>query len=462
MNISAALRFALGKIDSVDHRHRRLAGIVQGVATGLASRLVGVAVNLLSVPLTIGYLGTERFGIWTLISSMLVWVRLADLGIGNGLNNAIAGALGAERPELARTHISSALAMLSAISLTLGVIIVLAWPWIDWNGLFGVKSALARAEVGPAVAAAFVFFLLGFPLSIIGRTYVAAQDGRLANYWGMAGNLAGLLAIVAVTQTHGGLVWLIIATTGTGFAMSALSGLWLFMRHKPALAPRIGSVRRDSMNGLLHVGLLFFLMQISALVVFETDNLVIAHYLGAAHVPPYSLTYSLFGFTSLIQALLFSYVWIAYSEAIARRDIAWVQRAFILNLAFSLGSTLLAVIPLIFIARPFIRLWAGAAVVPPFDLVLWMAAWSMINAFCSPTACLLAAAAHIRAQTVYSAVAAAINIALSIYLIRRWGITGVIAGTVISYLLFICIPQSIDTFMLIRKLHGAEPSRKRP
>jgi hypothetical protein len=43
--------------------------------------------------------------------------------------------------------------------------------------------------------------------------------------------------------------------------------------------------------------------------------------------------------------------------------------------------------------------------VPPFDLVSW-AAWSMMYAFCTPIACLFAAADHMKAQLVYSAVSA--------------------------------------------------------
>jgi O-antigen/teichoic acid export membrane protein len=146
---------------------------------------------------------------------------------------------------------------------------------------------------------------------------------------------------------------------------------------------------------------------------------------------------------------------VAYADAIARRDIGWVARTLKRNLTFSLAFTLAAVAPLIFIARPFIRLWAGEAVVPPFDLVSWMAAWSMIYAFCSPIACLLAAADHMKAQLAYSAISAAVNIVLSIVLIKSWGVTGVIAGTVISYIIFICFPATIDTLLLLRTLRNA-------
>ena len=205
----------------------------------------------------------------------------------------------------------------------------------------------------------------------------------------------------------------------------------------------------------MKVGVPFFLIQIMALVVFQTDNLIIGHFLGAARVPSYSLTYNLFGYTSLVQSTSFNYFWVAYSDAIARHDIDWVRRTFRLNLAVSICFTLAAVVPLIFIARPFINLWTAGAVTPQYDLVLWMAAWSMINAFCSPIASLLAAAAHMRAQVIYSTVSAVINIILSIYLVSTWGISGVIAGTVISYMLFICVPASFDVVILFRKLGNA-------
>jgi O-antigen/teichoic acid export membrane protein len=455
LTIRASLSFAFGEVDGAEHRRGRLVSIFQGVATGLASRAVGVLVSLLSVPLTIGYLGPERYGVWVLLSSLLAWVRLADLGIGNGLTNAIAGALGSDRPDLVRAHVSTAFAVLSAVAVTIGSIAILVWPWIDWAALFGTKSADARVELSPAIAASLGIYLLAFPLTIVGITYNAVQEGKLANYWSMATNVASLFALIVVTHTHGGLVWLVIAVSGTGLVMNVLSGIWLFTHRRPALAPRLRAIQKTSVRGLLQVGVPFFLIQIMGLIVFQTDNFVVAHFLGAENIPSYSLTYSLFGYTSLIQAVLFNYVWVAYTDAIVRNDIRWVRRTLKLNLVFSVGSTFAAVVPLIFIARPFIKLWAGNAVVPSLDLILWMAAWSIINAFCSPIACLLAAAAHMKAQVVYGALAAVTSVVLSIYLVEVWGITGVIAGTVISYIIFVCVPSSFDTLLLLRKLQNA-------
>ena len=178
---------------------------------------------------------------------------------------------------------------------------LLVGPWIDWSDLFGVHTALAKAEVGPAVFAAFVVFLLQFPLAVVGKTFLAYQEGKLANYWGAAGNLLSLAALLAVSRTQGGLVALVIAVSGTGLLVTFASGAWLFMRHRPGIAPHRGRVHREAVREIGRTGTMFFLIQILALVVFQTDNLIIAHFLGASAVTPYNVTYRLFRYTSLLQ-----------------------------------------------------------------------------------------------------------------------------------------------------------------
>jgi O-antigen/teichoic acid export membrane protein len=160
--------------------------------------------------------------------------------------------------------------------------------------------------------------------------------------------------------------------------------------------------------------------------------------------------------------MLFSYLWAAYTEAIARKDIAWVARAFRLNLVVGLLFTGVTVGILGTIAKPFISWWTHAVVVPSSALIAWMAAWSVINALTNPVACLLAAASHLRIQLIYGALAAASNIALSIYLVQRWGVYGAIAATVIAYSIFVCGPTLVDAELLIRRLRGASSCINEP
>lgn len=455
MTLSKAFRLTFLRIEGGDHRHRRVLAILQGVITGLGNKVVGMLISFLAVPLTIGYLGTERYGAWVTIGSLLAWLQLTDFGLGNGLTNAVTTAVGQDRPDLVRMHLSNGVALLISIAAAIGLLAALAWPFIDWGAVFGVSDPATVAELGPAVALALAVFLIQFPLSSGGKVYMAYQEGRIGTYWGMIGNILSLLALITVTQTGGGLVWLVVAVSGTQMLVNVVSNAWVYLHHRPNLRPGLRYVDTSAMRSLSAVGGKFFLIQIMALVTFQTDNLVISHYLGAARVPEYSLTYTLFSYTALPQSLLFGYLWTAYAEAIARKDIAWVSRTFHVSLLAGIAFTAVAVGGLAFIAQPFIAWWAGPAVIPSIALIGWMASWSMINALTNPVACLLAAASHLRWQLIYSFFATVSNLALSIYLVDTWGVTGVIAATVISYAAFVCLPILIDAELLLKKLRHA-------
>src|ERR1035438_2273421 len=77
-------------------RYRRVA---LTTLTSVGARGIGTLMALVSVPLTLGYLGKERYGLWMTISSIVAMLSFADFGMGNGLLNAVAVANGKNDPR---------------------------------------------------------------------------------------------------------------------------------------------------------------------------------------------------------------------------------------------------------------------------------------------------------------------------------------------------------------------------
>jgi O-antigen/teichoic acid export membrane protein len=420
--------------------------------TSLGTRVLAAAVALVTVPLTVRYLGAERYGLWVIVGSVVAWLSLADLGVGSALTNLLARCHGQDRPDQARRHVASAFWLLVVVAATVGVAAWTIWPLVDWASLLNVTAAQARAEASPAMAVAVTLFLLALPLSLVPKIYSAYQEGSTANLWAGAGSLLGLAAIVAAVHLRLEVAWIVVAAAGSPLAAGAASALWLFARRMPWLRPDPRAVARDSLAALSRGGGMFLVVQVAVMLIMHTDNLIVSRFLGAAAVTPYDVAWRLFQLTILPQTVVFPYLWPAYGEAFARGDHAWIRRTFIANLALAAGSALLLSLPLVLAGPAIIRAWAGKAALPPAGLLGWMAAWSVLNATLSAVACLLNAAGRIRGQMAYGLATAIANIVLSVALVQRYGSPGVIAATVIAFLAFNVGPCALEGWSVIRSL----------
>ena len=128
------------------------------------AKVISVVTMLISVPLTLHYLGSERYGMWMTISSVIAMLGFADLGLGLGLMNAVAEAHGTDDRQAAVHYVSSAFFMLTGVAVIIGLAFALIYSHIPWARLFNVTSPLAVQEAGPAMAVFVACFTLNLPL----------------------------------------------------------------------------------------------------------------------------------------------------------------------------------------------------------------------------------------------------------------------------------------------------------
>src|ERR1700689_3291918 len=155
-------------------RNRRVA--LAGV-TAAAARVGEVGASLITVPLALRYLGTERFGLWMTISSVIVMADFADFGLGNGLLNSVAKAHGKNDVDGIKKAISSAFASLCVISGVLLILFFSAYGFIPWADFFRVTSPAARLDAAPTLMVFAICFALNLPAGIIQRTQQGLQEG---------------------------------------------------------------------------------------------------------------------------------------------------------------------------------------------------------------------------------------------------------------------------------------------
>lgn len=418
-------------------RHRRIT--LTAVSSG-AARATSLLTVLVSVRLIVNHFGAERYALWAIITSTVTLLVFADFGIGNGLLNAISASDGKNDQQAAVSHVSTGFFVLLFVALFGAFTLWLLYPLVPWQRIFNLRSPTAVREAGPATAIFIVCFLAQLPLGVVQRIQLGYQEGFFTQLWSAAGNLLGLAGLLAVIRFHVGLPFLVLAVAGAPVLAGLLNTVTVFGFQRPWLKPRLDYISRDAASRLLHLGFLFFIMQIAGAVGYQTDNLIIAQVLGAAAVAQYAVPFRLFAVIPAILSMLIAPLWPAYAEASSRGDVDWIKatlkRSMLLGLAVVIPANLL----LVGLARPIIRLWVGSQIVPSFLLLTGLATWSILSGVSGPLAMFLNGIGFIRVQAICSVLMAVSNIGLSIYLTRRIGISGVIYGSISSTVLFTLIP----------------------
>ena len=413
--------------------------------------MLGISVSVISVPLTIGYLGGERYGAWVTIVSVITFLSVTDFGLAASLTNAVGKAQAEGAHAQGQRLVSSALFMLSLIALVILIGGLALAPRIAALLFPNLQSPLARAEIVPAVMIALSIFALSLPLLVSSRVLAAHQEGALANVWSMVGSLGNFAALLVVIWFHAGLPWLVFGCFGLGLAANAACAVWVFGFRKPWLRPNLASVDPAFVRILLSDGWKFFVIGAGWMVNWQTDNMVIAHFLGAAQVTPYAVTFSLFAIATGLQTLAYPNLWPAYTEAYAQRDYEWIRKTLRSNFKFSFFTTTAIVGFLTIFGSEIIRLWAGVAAVPPFPVIVWMALWRLMLSTLLVGSCLLNATGHLKGMTIYGTITAVLNLTLSILLAKLYGLAGVIAATVIAFAVANYLPTFLEVRSVLRK-----------
>ena len=432
------------------HERYRRAGFTSVVA--FSAKAVGIATVLVTVPLSLNYLGAQSYGLWLTLSSVALLLGFTDLGIGNGVLNAVSEAHGRDDRTLAREAVSSGFFMLCLVGIAIVTVFAVVYPFIPWARVYNVTSADAVSEAGPTTAVFVLVWALSIPVGVVERVQLGYQRGYVSYAWQASGNVFALAGAVLAVATHASTPWLVLALAGGPLLAVFLNGLVEFGWMRPWLRPAWGHVSRAVVSRIFHLGVLFFVLQLTFVSTYFSDNLIVAQVLGAEEVTQYAVPAKLFGFIGTVVAMLVWSLWPAYGEAMTRGDILWVRRTVVrtvvLTLVFTTGPALILVV----VGRALIQLWVGDTVDPSVWLLAGLAAWAVVGAVGGAVSIFLNGASILRFQVVCGTAMFILALPLKIVFARAWGVAGLPWAAVLAYSVCVGIPMIIYVPGLFRRL----------
>lgn len=440
-------------------RHRHIAWTT---ATAAVAKGAALAAMLISVPLTLGYLGPERFGLWMTVAAVIAMLAFADFGLGNGILNAVSHDSGRKNYGNIHQTVSNGIIMLAAVGLLILAIFLAIYPHIPWPAVFNVETELAALESGPLVLVLVACFIATLPLGATHKIQLGLQQGYWGNLWEAVGSIIGLIGIAVAILLEAGLPWIALSMAGAPVIFRAVNTVVFFAYQEAALRPRLAHFDFGAIRRLIRAGILFFALQLAVVVGFQSDNIIIARLLGVEAVAGYDVALKLSTLPAVFVGLVVVAQWPAYGEASTRGDSAWIRRTFLRTLRLSLLFAIPFAVILLILGDTIIRVWAGPAVVPSTTLLIGISVWSVLLVIGNVVSALLNGLHVVRFQAISALLMATANILISIYLVGRIGVSGAILGTISAYTIFTLLPCWYYIRRHISIFQAGRPDRQIP
>lgn len=397
-----------------------------GALSGFAALAAGTLATAVTTPIVLHALGPARFGLWVSLVAAVSLTGLFDFGF----SQAVARFTGEHRATHDSGTVNAYIVATGAAYVVAFMLVLLATFAIGL--IFPIFVKVSAGDRGSVLAGAVLIGMatalglwMGFFTSILhAHQRLPAANAVRVGYWV---SFIGLTIAAAVAGAG------IIGLAG---AMAASAGLSCvaFVILTRLTVPQL-KIRRPQavyLRQAARYSAFMFIISAGTAVVFETDTLVIAGFVGTAAVAAYAitlrLTRGLTGFLHKVPDVLFPF----YAGMRARGDGAAMRENYLLTARLEIAGAAVVVLGLLFAGRPLIALWVGAAnlsSVPVFTLAVVLV---VIEAVVHPGAILAAATGGERRMALFNNIEAGLNLGLSIVFVIRFGVVGVIAATVLA------------------------------
>lgn len=426
----------------------RTSKVKKNVMGSILIKGVSIAVSVFIVPITLGYVDKEVYGIWLTLSSIVIWLNFFDIGFTPGLQNKLTEAIALDRWDDAKQMVSSTYAILFLIFIPVMFVAYLIIPWIDWCGILNVSDVYKR-DIILTMYPLVTCFCLEMILKSITTVLNAYQMTAFSTSFTVFAHFISLIIIIFLPYiANPSLFALSLAISSTPIAVLLLASIVLYSRKFRQLRPSYKCVDFGVAKNIFHLGGKFFIIQVQGIIVFQTANILISNVSSPVDVSVYNIAYKYLYTAMMAYSIFMGPLWPAFTDAYTKKDYQWMQKSYY-KMCCLCGLTIAAFIILVIFSPIVYKLWIGDKVIVPMMMTILVAVYLSFHSWRMLQDTLINGIGKIKLSTYMSCFGLIFFIPLALCLGRIWGAYGVI-GAMIAINSIYSFIYTIQLNMLIK------------
>ena len=419
--------------------------------------------TLFLLPAYLKFFGNDDIlGIWYTILSIINWVLVFDLGIGNGLRNKLPKALADKNDREAKTLVSSTYFSSAAVVVFLGIIGSIVIHLINWNQILNIdENALSAATLTYAIQIVFIGVLIQFVLKLVTSILYAIQRSGLVNFLTLLSNVIIFIVIKILPpgDTESSLIAISYFNILAVNLPLLVASMILFLGKLKAVRPSLKFWSKETTKAVLKIGLTLLWLQLIFMVISSTNEFLITAFCSPAAVVEYQVYFKIFNSVAAICSLVLIPIWSAVTKAQVEKRYDWIKKTYKLLLGLSILA-LLVLLAIVLVLQPVVNFWLkedAITVTTTYGVIFALSGFIFLvhnvntaigNGF-----------SYFKPQIVLMTLAAVLDIPLAwVFVQLTGGMIGVVLANIIVLLPFEIL-EPIFFFRYINKLIKAEGER---
>lgn len=399
---------------------------------------ISIIISLLLVPLTLGYVSSELYGIWLTLSSIMLWLNFFDVGFTLGLKNKLAEAIALGQWERGKALVSTTYFMMIAIFVPLGLILEAIVPVVNWASFLNVDQCY-NPDIQRAMYILVICFCTQMIVNVLTAVVAAFQKVALSSAFPVIGQCLSLIIIFILTKcAPPSLYALSMAISTMPVIVIIAASVILYSSRFKRVAPAVKSIDRRYVKDLFNLGFKFFIIQIQMVIMFQTTNILISNLSGPNDVTAYNIAYKYIGVAMMIFNIILSPLWPAFTDAYTRKDYDWMKSVYV-KMTKIWGFTVLAIASMTILSPVVYNLWIGDKADIPLLMTIMVGIYTILSAWDALQVMLINGIGCVKLQSYITIIGLVCHIPLSFILGQHIGAYGVLASMSLITIIYLTV-----------------------
>ncbi|MCB1100003.1 MAG: lipopolysaccharide biosynthesis protein [Verrucomicrobiae bacterium] len=344
--------------NGANDNQRRGKALKLAAVTAIASKLGSVVLQLVAVPVAIGVLGKEQYGVYATVLIFYALLQLAECGLLGSLSRRLTIAAAAHDKDGEHSILYTGVILIALLG-TLGITILYGvLSQVSLLTIVGQNFAGYESDIYHSIGFAAVISLLYLITYNFAAARFAYQEAHIYNLWGALGNISGGVLLIVGIHTFPSVPYVIVSVLGAPVISQTCNAIHLLIQ-RPYLRFSMKRMQGGYFKTLWKEGLSLQIAQnLSVIGHQEGGKIILGHLFGPVAVALFAALMQIRVFLTNLVLVVTMPLWPSITEAKEKGDVAWIR--------LSRKRASLAVIAFVMCTA------AGLTVAGPFAADLWL------------------------------------------------------------------------------------------